>query len=168
MSLNEPVAVSLPLPRDYGKATKPMSWSEADELLTDARVYWIATTRPDGRPHVVPSDGIWLDGVLYFGGAPETVHMRNVRATGHAAAHVGDGMSAAVIVEGPVADETPTRDVAESLAVANNAKYAEYGTTKPETYVERGVTALRARRVLAWTRFPTNATRFVFGSNERP
>lgn len=165
MTMNEPVAVSLPLPRDYGKATKPMAWSEADRLLTDARVYWISTTRPDGRPHVVPSDGIWLDGALYFGGSPDTVHMRNVRETGHAAAHVGDGLSAAVIVEGPVADETPQRDVAERLAEANNTKYAEYGMTmNAENYLKRGVTALRARRVLAWTRFPENATRFVFES----
>lgn len=166
MSVNEPAAVPLPLPRDYGKATKPMSWSEADRLLTDARVYWISTTRPDGRPHVVPSDGIWLDGVLYFGGAPETVHMQNVRSTRHAAAHVGDGLAAAVIVEGPVLDETPERDVAGRLAEANNTKYADYGyNMTADNYIERGVTALRARRVLAWTRFPENATRFVFGSD---
>ena len=87
--MDEPIAIPLPLPRDYGKATKPMAWSEADRLLTESRVYWIATTRPDGRPHVVPSDGVWLDGALYFGGAPQTVHMRNVRTTGHAVAHVG-------------------------------------------------------------------------------
>jgi hypothetical protein len=161
--VNEPTAVPLPLPRDYGKATKPMPWSEADRLLAESRVYWIATARPDGRPHVVPSDGIWLDGVLYFGGAPETVHMRNVRASGHAAAHVGDGLSAAVIVEGPVADDTPERDVAERLADANNTKYADYGyNMTADSYIKSGVTALRARRVLAWTRFPTNATRFVF------
>lgn len=63
--MDEPIAIPLPLPHDYGKATKPMAWSEADRLLTESRVYWIATTRPDGRPHVVPSDGVWLDGALY-------------------------------------------------------------------------------------------------------
>jgi hypothetical protein len=105
--------------------------------------------------------------VLYFGGAPETVHMRNVRASGQAAAHVGDGLSAAVIVEGPVGDETPERDVAERLAEANNTKYADYGyNMTADSYIKSGVTALRARRVLAWTQFPKNATRFTFGSHE--
>lgn len=160
----EPSSTPLPLPPDYGKATRPMAWSEADGLLTDSRVYWLASVRPDGRPHVVPSDGIWLDGTLYFGGSPDTVHMRNVRATGHAVAHVGDGLAAAVIVEGKVTDETPTHDVAERLAEANNTKYADYGMAmRPEDYVKTGVTALRAHRVLAWTSYPENATRFEFG-----
>jgi len=91
MAGREPSASPLPLPPAYGKPTRPMAWSDADDLLTESRVYWIASVRPDGRPHLVPSDGIWLDDALYFGGSPDTVHMRNVRATGRAAAHVGDG-----------------------------------------------------------------------------
>ena len=112
MAGREPSASPLPLPPAYGKPTRPMAWSDADDLLTESRVYWIASVRPDGRPHIVPSDGIWLDDALYFGGSPDTVHMRNVRATGLAVAHVGDGLAAAVIVEGNVTDETPTPDVA--------------------------------------------------------
>lgn len=158
-----PNATSLPLPPEYGKATKPMAWSDADRLLAESRVYWIASVRPDGRPHVVPSDGIWLDDALYFGGSEDTVHMRNLRANGHAVAHVGDGLAAAVIVDGTVAHETPAREVAERLAEANNTKYADYGMTmSADVYLETGVTALRAERVLAWTRFPENATRFTF------
>ncbi|MEV0388431.1 pyridoxamine 5'-phosphate oxidase family protein [Nonomuraea sp. NPDC050643] len=30
-----------------------------------------ATVRADGRPHVVPVDGVWVDDRLYFGGRPE-------------------------------------------------------------------------------------------------
>jgi Pyridoxamine 5'-phosphate oxidase len=161
-----PTSQPLPLPAAYGTATEPMAWSDADRLLTESRVYWIASVRPDGRPHVVPSDGIWLDDALYFGGSPETVHMRNVHADGRAVAHVGDGLEAAVIVEGAVAHETPERPTAERLAGANNAKYADYGMTMTaDAYLETGVTALRARRVLAWTRFPENATRFVFADD---
>lgn len=162
----QPTSEPLPLPAEYGTAIKPMAWSEADRLLTESRIYWIASVRPDGRPHVVPSDGIWLDDALYFGGSPETVHMRNVSAEGRAAAHVGDGLEAAVIVEGAVAHETPERPTAERLAEANNTKYADYGMTMTaDAYLTSGVTALRARRVLAWTRFPENATRFVFGQD---
>lgn len=164
MTSIEPSGSPMPLPPEYGVAKRPMAWSEVDRMLSESRVYWIATTRPDGRPHVVPSDGIWLDAGLYFGGSPETVHMRNVRANGTAAAHIGDGTSAAIVVEGTVADETPELDVAERLAEANNTKYADYGfKTEAKGYVEAGVTVLRASRALAWTRFPENATRFAFG-----
>ncbi len=162
----EPTSESLPLPVEYGKATKPMAWPEADRLLAESRVYWIGSVRPDGRPHVVPSDGIWLDDALYFGGSEATVHMRNVRSNGNAVAHVGDGLQAAVIVEGAVAHEIPELSTAERLAEANNTKYADYGMTMTaDAYLQTGVTALRARRVLAWTRFPENATRFVFAED---
>jgi hypothetical protein len=71
------------------------------------------------------------------------------------------------MAEGSVADEKPDRDIAQRLADANNSKYADYGyNMTAETYIKSGVTALRARRVLAWTKFPENATRFVFGSND--
>ena len=100
MAGREPSASPLPLPPAYGKPTRPMAWSDADDLLTESRVYWIASVRPDGRPHIVPSDGIWLDDALYFGGSPDTVHMRNVRATGRAVVHVGDGLAPARIDEG--------------------------------------------------------------------
>jgi hypothetical protein len=163
MPNHEPTGEPLSFPRGYGTATKPMAWSEVDRLLTGSRVYWIATGRADGRPHVVPSDGIWLDAALYFGGDPDTVHMRNVRRSGHAVAHVGDGMTAAVIVEGMAADETPTRTLAARLVEANRTKYPDYGlATTANEYIEAGVTALHADRVLAWTRFPENATRFRF------
>ena len=28
-----------------------MPWAEAEAALIDAKTYWLATTRPDGRPH---------------------------------------------------------------------------------------------------------------------
>ena len=61
--------------------------------------YWLATVRSDGTPHVVPVDGIWLDGGCYFGGDPATVHIQNLRRDRHATLHLEDGESA-VIVEG--------------------------------------------------------------------
>jgi uncharacterized pyridoxamine 5'-phosphate oxidase family protein len=34
--------------------------------LKTAEVYWLTTVRPDGRPHVTPLIGVWLDTALYF------------------------------------------------------------------------------------------------------
>jgi hypothetical protein len=45
------------------------SWAEAKERLENPesdRTYWLATVRPDGRPHVVPLLGLWLDDAFYF------------------------------------------------------------------------------------------------------
>jgi Pyridoxamine 5'-phosphate oxidase len=61
--------------------------------------YWLATTRPDGRPHVVPLDGLWLDDAWFFGGSAETVKYRNLKANPRAVVHLDDS-ERAVIVEG--------------------------------------------------------------------
>ena len=66
------------MPSAYGldnAASTPgtrLSWQQASEWLGAARLFWVATVRPDGRPHVVPVEGIWMDGVFYFGAAPGT------------------------------------------------------------------------------------------------
>ena len=157
----KPRVEQLGLPKGYGNPKKLLRWDDVEKQLVESRVYWLGTTRPDGRPHVVPVDGLWLDGAWYYGGGPETVHMRNVLTNENVAMHIGDGM-AAVIVEGPVRREVPSRETAERLAEAQNSKYAEYGMdARAETYLQ-GVNALRPRRIIAWTSLPVDATRFVF------
>ena len=41
----------------------PTEWSQARDELACAEVYWLSTVRPDGRPHVTPLLGIWLEGL---------------------------------------------------------------------------------------------------------
>jgi hypothetical protein len=43
-------------------------WSTAAAGLDEgvSHTYWLATTRPNGRPHLMPVGGLWLDGYLYF------------------------------------------------------------------------------------------------------
>ena len=41
-------------------------WAEARGRLEKAEVYWLATVRPDGRPHITPLLSVRLDGALYF------------------------------------------------------------------------------------------------------
>jgi nitroimidazol reductase NimA-like FMN-containing flavoprotein (pyridoxamine 5'-phosphate oxidase superfamily) len=45
---------------------KATSWTEAEEQLRTAEVYWLTTVRPDGRPHVTPLIAVWMDAALYF------------------------------------------------------------------------------------------------------
>jgi Pyridoxamine 5'-phosphate oxidase len=156
----EPVVDAPDIPTEYGRPTRRLRWSDVQDRLEGASVYWIASTRPDGRPHVVPRDGLWLDGRLYYGGSAQTVHHRNTTSNPHVAVHIGDGYEA-IIVEGVVSVETPTRAMADRLSDASSAKYPHYGRPDPKTYLG-GVSVLRPRRVLAWTSLADDATRFRF------
>lgn len=66
----DPVAVPIvDRPRMYGRVGLDpvlLPWSWAECRLLEARNYWIATTRPDGRPHTRPVWGVWEDGAFYF------------------------------------------------------------------------------------------------------
>src|SRR5215217_8639183 len=49
-------------------AATSAEWAEARHRLENperGRTYWLATVRPDGRPHVRPLLGLCLDGALY-------------------------------------------------------------------------------------------------------
>ncbi len=156
------VVEQIKLPPGYGEPKKILQWPDVRKDLEEAPVYWVASTRPDGRPHVVPRDGIWLDDTWYYGGSDDTVHNRNVQKNAALSMHIGDGMKA-IIVEGEASHVHPDQDIAERLADVNNTKYAHYGMkTTAETYTKGGVWALQARRILAWTNLPEDATRFTF------
>src|SRR5215469_13649805 len=42
------------------------SWEQTRETLETAELFWIATTRADGRPHMTPLVAVWLDDALHF------------------------------------------------------------------------------------------------------
>lgn len=158
--MTEPVVDKPEIPSEYGDPRQRLEWTDVERRLESATVYWIASTRPDGRPHVIPRDGIWLEGGLYYGGSPKTVHYRNITRNPYVVVHIGDGQEA-IIVEGPVEIEKPTEEMAERLSDESFAKYPQYGRPDPSLYMG-GVSVLRPLRVLAWTSFTDNATRFTF------
>jgi hypothetical protein len=156
----KPVVEKPDLPPDYGNPTQRLEWADVEDRLERASAYWIASTRPDGRPHVIPRDGIWLHGGLYYGGSQQTVHYHNIIRNPHIVVHIGDGQEA-IIVEGEVVIEKPTEEMAGRLSDESLVKYPQYGRLDPTMYMP-GVSVLRPRRVLAWTSFTENATRFRF------
>jgi nitroimidazol reductase NimA-like FMN-containing flavoprotein (pyridoxamine 5'-phosphate oxidase superfamily) len=60
-----------------------LRWKWAADRLKRSRQYWIATTRPDGRPHVMIVWALWLDGRLYFSTGKQSVKARNLRQNPH-------------------------------------------------------------------------------------
>ena len=151
------------IPAEYGvgKATEHVSWSHVEERLTAARVYWLATVSAGGRPRVRPLDGLFVDGVLYVGGSPETRWVQELVANPHVSVHL-DGSDDVVIVDGEAAVlQSGSDEFAERMAAASNEKYPEYGMT-PESYKGPGPIAITPRKVIAWTNFMKDPTRFRF------
>jgi hypothetical protein len=153
-----PTARPLRFPPAYGvKPGEVLAWEEVRTQLEEAPAYWLATVRRDGRPHTVPLDGVWLDDVWWYGGAPETVHMRAVATDPRVVMHLADPHSA-VIVEGIVRRVATSVELAERLATASNQKYG-YGQPT-SAYAE--VNGLHPLVVLAWSNVMQKPTRFEF------
>ena len=53
---------------DPGAEATP--WPQARAALEAAQLSWVATVRPDGRPHVTPLVAVWLDDALHFTTGP--------------------------------------------------------------------------------------------------
>jgi len=107
------------LDADQGRGLLPWQW--AQERLEMSRNYWVATTRPDGRPHATAVWGIWRDNTFYFSAGRLTRKARNLA---HNASCVvcTENAAEAVIVEG-VAQLVGNSKVFEWLMQMYQAKY---------------------------------------------
>jgi nitroimidazol reductase NimA-like FMN-containing flavoprotein (pyridoxamine 5'-phosphate oxidase superfamily) len=55
-----------------------LSWKWAVERLQAARTYWVATSRPDAKPHVMPVWGVWFKDAFFFSTGKESRKARNL------------------------------------------------------------------------------------------
>src|SRR5436190_1377671 len=81
-----------------------LPWKWAEDRLSKSRQYWIATTRPDGRPHVMVVWALWLNGVLYFSTGSKSQKAQNVAKNPHCIMCT-EKADEAVILEGTVENE---------------------------------------------------------------
>jgi len=136
-----------------------VAWGWAVERLEKSRNYWVATTRPDGRPHSMPVWGIWLDGAFFFGSGRASAKSRNLAANPAIVVHLESG-DETVILEGlaePVLDEALERHVDEVYGKKYDFTPDSSGETDPWFVV-------RPKRAYAWTEsgYPGSATQFDF------
>jgi len=103
-----------------------LPWSDAERQLREADVFWLATVRPGGRPHVVPLLAVWLDASLYFSTGEGEQKAVNLADNDRVSVTTGsndldDGFD--VVVEGRARVVT---DVSEGPRIAD-AYEAKYG-----------------------------------------
>lgn len=103
-----------------------LEWSWATERLVKARTYWLATTRPDGRPHSMPVWGVWLENAFCFSTGRESRKARNLAANPNCviSAEVANGatINDAIIIEG-IAEEVADQTLRRRFADLYGAKY---------------------------------------------
>jgi general stress protein 26 len=132
-------------------------WSEAQELLETAKVYWLSTVRPDGRPHVTSIAAVWLDGALHFTTGQSERKAKNLQANAQIVVTTGcnvlEGLD--VVVEGEavlVTDEARLQRLADAyirkygelfvFEVRDGALWIEGSEDPGQTYEVRAAKAL--------------------------
>lgn len=111
-------------PRFSSDGAVPTPWSVGRERLEQAAVYWLATVRPDGRPHVTPLFAVWLDGALYFCTGAEERKAKNLARSSPCVMTTGCNTIAGldVVVEG-VARRVRDAGALERIAASYASKY---------------------------------------------
>ena len=141
-----------------------LSWEHVTQRLTAARNYWVDTADAAGHVHATPIWGGVVDGVLYVEGGPGTRRGRNIAENPNVVVHLESGDDV-VILEGTAEHiVSPDPELARRLVDALEGKYGAGGYhPSADQWDEGGLYAIRPRKAFAWTRFPGDATRFIFG-----
>ncbi|MDH3249884.1 MAG: pyridoxamine 5'-phosphate oxidase family protein [Acidimicrobiia bacterium] len=157
------------MPDGYGApvgTSGTLEWGPVETRLRDSLHYWMTTVRPDGRPHVVPRWGVWLDARFWYDGSPTTVHARNVRTNPACTLHLESGTQA-VILEGTSRPaDPPGLELGARLASEFGRKYGDHGYSPAADSWEGpdagGLVTFTPDKALAWFEFPKDVTRFRF------
>lgn len=163
-----PFVPEFPPNEEYGEhgrapeAADRESWPAVSKRIGESDLYWLATTRPDGRPHAVPIGGAWYEDRLFFNTSPRTVSARNLAATGPVCVHLESGMEV-VIVEG-MATRLGPHDVPAAVMEDYSRKYSDGVSTYDPADPELPWFAVEPTRVLFWQGedIRNTAVRWVF------
>jgi general stress protein 26 len=102
-------------------------WTEGSDLLREAKLYWLATVRPNGQPHITPLLGVWKDDAFHFTTGEREQKARNLEQNTRCTVLTGTNTlenGTDISVEGSatrVTDESTLHDLAEAWV----AKYGE-------------------------------------------
>ena len=101
----------------------PLTASDVIELANSRVLTIAATVRPDGRPHLSPTDLVAVDGVFYLGVDEATVRYRNLKANPAVTIMLADGSKRQAILEGNAKFLDMTGEIARKVLEAEKNKY---------------------------------------------
>jgi PPOX class probable F420-dependent enzyme len=142
-------------------------WRVVEMTLAATRSIWIATTRPDGRPHAMPVWFTWDGRDVCFITQRSTQKARNLATQPWVVIHTGDGDDA-IVLQG-LMEIVVDRDELERIDASYREKYVDPGSGATATIFNDGDDCYRVRvgHVMAWLygnigtrtdwRFPTGS-----------
>jgi hypothetical protein len=106
-----------------GEESGTTSWEVARDRLAnpeEQRTSWLATTRPDGRPHLMPVIAFWIDVAIHIVAGEGTRKARNLAADRRCVIATSSTMlpSIDIVVEGradPLTEDDAVGHIAEVL-----------------------------------------------------
>jgi len=134
-----------------------LPWRWASDRLTKTRNYLLTTVRADGRPHVMPLWGVWMDDRFYFSTGKTSVKARNLSKNANCVLCTDDAEEV-VIVEG-TAGKATDKTVLKKFGAAYKKKYKFDALSMGEP-----IFAIRPKVAFGQIEktFPKTATRWKF------
>jgi nitroimidazol reductase NimA-like FMN-containing flavoprotein (pyridoxamine 5'-phosphate oxidase superfamily) len=142
----------------------PTAWGDGHQQLEQGEVFWLATVRPDGRPHVTPLLAVWCAEAMYFCTGPTERKAKNLETNPHCILTTGRNTldeTLDVVVEGQVAKVSDEAEL-DKVANAYESKYGAHLTAPEGTWFGLGDT-IRRGEVLVYRVTPTTVLGFARG-----
>jgi pyridoxine/pyridoxamine 5'-phosphate oxidase len=130
-----------------------LPWAWAEERLTGAWNFWLATATPQRGPHMRPIWALWCDDGLLFTTSPTSRKARDFLADRRVSVHA-ELEREVVVVDGTVEEASPK-------ATDIDAYEAKYGWRPPESQRWFVVRPRRAYAAIEAS-YPARATSFDF------
>jgi len=159
-------------PRFGDEGAGPTPWSDVRATLDHAELYWLSTVRADGRPHVTPLIGVFVDDRMHVCTGATEQKAKNLGGNPHCTITTGnnawaDGVD--IVVEGSAVRVTDN-DRLQQIADAYEAKYGSqwHFDVRDGAFDGGGGPALlfavEPTAVFAFAKGPHSQTRYDFGS----
>lgn len=127
-----------------------LTWRKVDLPLSAARVIWLASTRPDGRPHAMPVWFVWDGESIVFTTGRVSQKARNLDHQPAVVLHLGDGDDV-IALDGSAVEVTEATELSQ-LNEAYGGKYVDPHSGMRATILNEGdaVFRVQADRIVAW------------------
>ncbi len=101
----------------------PLTAAEVIELANSRVLTVAATVRPDGRPHLSPTDLVVVDGVFYLGVDEATARYRNLKQNPSVTVMLAESSKRQAILEGSAKFLDMNTGLARKVLEAQKKKY---------------------------------------------